>query len=172
VPKQCPICGQVYPDFVDFCVADGQRLERARSDDDDDTGVRFDEPVTVEVSAPPYEAALLPGRARLFPKVRGEMQPFGIEFYGSVVLGRFDPDAGAVDVDLADMPGHEFISPRHAALKFEDGHWLVEDLGSENGVFLDRGQKIVGPTPIRNGQELALGNALFVFETDESDEAG
>jgi hypothetical protein len=171
VPKQCPKCEQVYPDFVDFCVADGHRLERARPDTGESAPV-FEESVTAEVGSAPYESASLPGRARLFAKVHGETQPFGVEFFGSVVLGRFDVEVGAVDVDLGDMPGSEFISARHAALKLEEGRWLVEDLGSEHGVFLDRDVKVTEPTPIHSGQELALGNALFVFETDEPDDGG
>nr|BFE66862.1 hypothetical protein GCM10020092_001630 [Actinoplanes digitatis] len=41
----------------------------------------------------------------------------------------------------------DFASARHARLVPRDGQWFVEDLGSTNGTYLDRG-KVSGPTPV------------------------
>lgn len=173
MPKHCPDCRQGFPDFVDFCVADGSRLVPGLQEDGENGGERELED-TEELGAVSLDdsTTCIPGRARIYPKVRGTTQPYVLEFFGDVVVGRFDPDVGAVDVDLGDMPGAEYVSPKHAFLSFEGGEWTIEDLGSENGVFINRGPRITERTTISNGDELALGNALFVFEADvpEKDE--
>jgi hypothetical protein len=131
-----------------------------------------DEPVTAELRAAPetdpHDGG--PGRARLYPKVRGETYPYGVEFFGDVVLGRFDPEVGAVDIDLSEVPDARFVSPRHAKLSLEEGQWWVEDLGSENGVFVNRGPRIEGRVQLKDSDELALGNALFVFKAGDGEE--
>jgi len=57
------------------------------------------------------------------------------------------------------------ISRRHAELRpDETGEgWLIEDLGSTNGVLLG-GRPISGPTPLRPGDRLELGSTEIVFE--------
>ena len=46
------------------------------------------------------------------------------------VVGRID----ACEVTVANVPG---VSRRHATLKHIDGEWVVEDLGSQNGIYCD-----------------------------------
>ena len=41
----------------------------------------------------------------------------------------------------------DYASSRHARLFPQDGQWVVEDLGSTNGTYLDR-QKVTQPTPV------------------------
>ena len=43
------------------------------------------------------------------------------------------------------FPDDPFVSPKHASLKLIDQQLIVEDLGSENGVFV----RIKGPTEVR-----------------------
>ena len=50
----------------------------------------------------------------------------------------------------------DFASARHARLVPRDGQWLVEDLGSTNGTYLDRG-KVSGPTPVPLGVPIRIG---------------
>ncbi len=50
----------------------------------------------------------------------------------------------------------DFASARHARLMPRDGHWFVEDLGSTNGTYLDRG-KVSGPTPVPLGVPIRIG---------------
>ncbi|MBN1946487.1 MAG: FHA domain-containing protein [Bradymonadales bacterium] len=170
MPKQCPECRSLYPNFVDFCIADGLRLVRV-IEDADQSLAHLSELAMASTGAPPASTdRCIEGRARLIPKVKGEITHAPIEFYGTVVLGCFDPSVGVVDIDLSRFPGHEYISPRHAKLIYEDGRWLVEDLESGQGVFIDRDLRVMEPVEIRSGQELALGNALFLFEADEPEE--
>ena len=54
-----------------------------------------------------------------------------------LMLGKFDPAQGPIDIDLSNLPGNEYLSRRHGELFFDDG-WTVRDLGSTNGVFVRR----------------------------------
>lgn len=49
-----------------------------------------------------------------------------------------------------------FASERHARVYRDRGQWLVTDLGSTNGTFLNR-TKVTGPTPIAAGDQLGIG---------------
>jgi pSer/pThr/pTyr-binding forkhead associated (FHA) protein len=87
-----------------------------------------------------------------------------------LVVGRFDASSGPVEVDLTGIPGAENISRRHAELTFEGNVWKVRDLGSTNGVFVKAaGQeayspRVVEPTAVKDGDELAFGNITMVFK--------
>ena len=50
----------------------------------------------------------------------------------------------------------DYASARHARLVPRDGQWFVEDLGSTNGTYLDRG-KVSGPTPVPLGVPIRIG---------------
>ncbi|MFQ5462428.1 MAG: ATP-binding protein [Phycisphaerae bacterium] len=60
-------------------------------------------------------------------------------------------------------------SRHHAELRPTGGGWLLVDLNSSNGTFLN-GQRIVNPTPIKHGDQIKVGSSLLVFSGDE--EAG
>ena len=80
------------------------------------------------------------------------------------LVGRFDPGVGPIDVDLADLPEDPYVSRKHARLTCDGGTWSVEDLGSSNGTFLLRGDfERVEKAELKDGDEIALGNARFVF---------
>jgi hypothetical protein len=50
----------------------------------------------------------------------------------------------------------DYASARHARLVPRGGQWLVEDLGSTNGTYLDRA-KVTGPTPVPLGVPIRIG---------------
>ena len=50
----------------------------------------------------------------------------------------------------------DFASARHARLVPRDGNWFVEDVGSTNGTYLDRG-KVSGLTPVPLGEPIRIG---------------
>jgi hypothetical protein len=50
----------------------------------------------------------------------------------------------------------DFASARHARLVPRDGNWFVEDLGSTNGTYLNRG-KVSGLTPVPLGEPIRIG---------------
>jgi pSer/pThr/pTyr-binding forkhead associated (FHA) protein len=71
---------------------------------------------------------------------------------GSITLGR----SSTSDLRLQ----HASISRRHAQLTRRGNVFLVRDLGSQNGTFLNR-IRIKGEVEIRPGDELSLGNATL-----------
>jgi pSer/pThr/pTyr-binding forkhead associated (FHA) protein len=54
----------------------------------------------------------------------------------------------------------DYASSRHARLFPQNGQWIVEDLGSTNGTFLDR-QKVTQPTPVPAGVPIRIGKTVL-----------
>lgn len=62
------------------------------------------------------------------------------------------------------------VSRRHAELTPDDGAWFVRDLSSQNGTFIN-GEKIAARTRLRPGDQIRVGQTLFVFgKVDDSRE--
>jgi pSer/pThr/pTyr-binding forkhead associated (FHA) protein len=53
-----------------------------------------------------------------------------------------------------------YASQIHARVFLRDGQWLVEDLGSTNGTWLNR-QKVSGPMVLQRGDRLQIGNTVM-----------
>jgi len=111
--------------------------------------------------------------AKLGVKKFGALTGDTIPLMGThLIVGRFDPSTGPVEIDVSSLPGAEHISRRHAEIYFEDGAWKVRDLGSTNGVFVKKsGETAFSPrlqTPMNlgAGDELAFGNMVLVFLVD------
>lgn len=69
-----------------------------------------------------------------------------------ILIGRADDSTLVLDDDYA--------STRHARLSFSGGDWLVEDLGSTNGTYLDRA-KVTGPTRVPPGVPIRIGKTVI-----------
>jgi pSer/pThr/pTyr-binding forkhead associated (FHA) protein len=54
----------------------------------------------------------------------------------------------------------DYASSRHARIFPQDGQWIVEDLGSTNGTYLDR-QKVTRPTPVAVGVPIRIGKTVL-----------
>lgn len=54
----------------------------------------------------------------------------------------------------------DYASTRHARISFQDGMWLVEDLGSTNGTYLGH-RKLDGPVPMEIGVPLRIGKTVL-----------
>ncbi len=54
----------------------------------------------------------------------------------------------------------DYASTRHARLFPQNGDWIVEDLGSTNGTYLDR-QKVTQPMPIPVGVPIRIGKTVL-----------
>jgi len=65
-----------------------------------------------------------------------------------VTLGRSQESTIVLDDD--------YVSSRHARIYPRDGQWLVEDMGSTNGTYLER-QKVTAPTPVKIGVPIRIG---------------
>lgn len=98
-------------------------------------------------------------------------------------VGALRPTGGAIGADLVVLPQvHPFrmgrdddnelqlydqrISRKHARIDYVDGVYLLHDLDSSNGVYVN-GAPIAGPTPLRHGDLVEIGNSgtiTFAFE--------
>jgi pSer/pThr/pTyr-binding forkhead associated (FHA) protein len=54
----------------------------------------------------------------------------------------------------------DYASSRHARLVPRNGQWLVEDLGSTNGTYVERG-KVTAPTPVGPGTPIRIGKTVL-----------
>src|SRR3989337_3090700 len=56
------------------------------------------------------------------------------------------------------------VSRRHARLTFQGGKFVLEDLGSTNGTFVN-GQRLAGPRVLKAGEVVSFGEQIvLVFE--------
>lgn len=61
------------------------------------------------------------------------------------------------------------ISRRHARLTFQGGKYVLEDLGSTNGTFVN-GQRLAGPRVLKAGEVVSFGEQIvLVFEVSTFD---
>lgn len=71
----------------------------------------------------------------------------------TITLGRAHDSTIVLDDDYA--------SSRHARIYPDrDGQWIVEDLGSTNGTYLDR-TRLTTPTPIQPGAPIRIGKTVI-----------
>jgi len=62
------------------------------------------------------------------------------------------------------------VSRRHAALVPRNGEWVLDDLGSANGTYLN-GVKVTRPSPVHRGDQIRCGTTLLVFGGGKPTEA-
>ncbi len=108
--------------------------------------------------------------ARLVLKRAGIETEEHFPFSTPAVVGRFDPAVGPIDVDLGAIDEGKYVSRKHAEISCSSGVWKIRDLGSSNGTYVLRGDfERVEESEIADGDEVAFGNARFVFRVDESE---
>lgn len=81
-------------------------------------------------------------------------------------IGRWDADNGVFpDVDLDSYDPEAKVSRRHARIIFENGGYQIEDLGSTNGTFVNRGRRLLPGTPhiLSDGDEIIVGKTFLRF---------
>ena len=79
------------------------------------------------------------------------------ELGDATVIGR----AGAADLQLVDGK----VSREHCRLPVEGGAVSIEDLGSQNGTFVN-GEAIRAPRRLAPGDEIAVGDSLLLYDPD------
>jgi hypothetical protein len=79
----------------------------------------------------------------------GTVIPLGT---ADVTLGRAADSTLVLDDDYA--------SNNHSRITMSQGQWVVSDLGSTNGTWVDRA-RISGPTPLSVGQQLKVGRTVL-----------
>lgn len=120
----------------------------------------------------PEDAPLSPGGnadigAKLVIERGGRM---GREFSVNGIetsIGRWDADSGIFpDIDLDEDDPEAKISRRHARIIKHNGQFLIEDLGSTNGTFINRGRRLLPGKRhvLQHGDEVIIGKTFLKFQ--------
>src|SRR5437763_10945066 len=88
----------------------------------------------------------------LFSPFRQQLQA------GTISIGR----ASDCTIPIKDR----YLSRRHAEIVISDGHWVLKDLGSANGTYLN-GSRVENELRLHAGDRIRLGDTEIVFETAE-----
>jgi hypothetical protein len=81
-------------------------------------------------------------------------------------IGRWDADGGIFpDVDLDSDDPEAKVSRRHARITRRSGQYYIEDLGSTNGTFVNRGRRLLpgDRQGLRDGDEVIVGKTFLKF---------
>ena len=63
------------------------------------------------------------------------------------------------------------VSRRHAQITFQEGRYIIEDLGSTNGTFVN-GRRVNMPMPLHNGDVIEMGEAARMIFSSSDDPFG
>jgi pSer/pThr/pTyr-binding forkhead associated (FHA) protein len=147
---------------ADYILADGDRIELGASGFLFRFEVFAASATVVGLAAPVESATLVHARAEWPTEVAylieraggGRSVRLGLE----TTLGR-GRDCELI-VEAAD------VSRRHASIAYEDGRFVLRDLGSANGTFMMRAQhlrKVEVPVPLQHGDTVLLGSTQLGF---------
>lgn len=81
-------------------------------------------------------------------------------------IGRWDADNGIFpDVDLDAHDPDAKVSRKHARITYRGNIHMIEDLGSTNGTFLNRGRRLLPGSPqvLTEGDEIIVGKTFLRF---------
>src|SRR5438067_3103469 len=59
----------------------------------------------------------------------------------------------------------QVVSRRHAVLEQAPGGWILRDLGTVNGTYLN-GARVEGTTPLKDGDTIQVGSFSLVVSTE------
>jgi hypothetical protein len=82
-------------------------------------------------------------------------------------IGRWDADSGIFpDVDLDEDDSEAKVSRRHARIVNHNSQFFIEDLGSTNGTFVNRGRRLLPGKRhmLQNGDEVIVGKTFLKFQ--------
>jgi hypothetical protein len=91
---------------------------------------------------------------------------FALPVETELMIGRWDADSGIfpdIDLDLDDPEAK--VSRRHARITYSNHQYLIEDLGSTNGTFINRGPRLLpgNRQPLNHGDEIIVGKTFLRF---------
>jgi pSer/pThr/pTyr-binding forkhead associated (FHA) protein len=82
-------------------------------------------------------------------------------------IGRWDADNGVFpDVDLDAYDPDAKVSRRHARIIRSNGSYFIEDLGSTNGTYVNRGRRLLpgNSQSLKDGDEVIVGKTFLRFK--------
>ena len=105
-------------------------------------------------------ADIVPASQRAYLEITGSEEKDGIFELGdrAVVIGR----SAECDIQL----GVQNVSRKHARVLFQNEEYLIEDLESTNGVFVN-GIKVV-KCVLRNNDQIEIGGVKLVFNEEKT----
>lgn len=123
-------------------------------------GLQSDKPEQIDTNNPRVTARLIVERGgrvgREFAVTSSETN-----------IGRWDADSGIFpDVDLDEDDPEAKVSRRHARVLNHNGQYFIEDLGSTNGTFVNRGRRLLPGKrhALQNGDEIIVGKTFLKFQ--------
>jgi FHA domain/Double zinc ribbon len=81
-------------------------------------------------------------------------------------IGRWDADNGVFpDIDLDAFDEDAKVSRRHARIRRNNGSYFIEDLGSTNGTYVNRGRRLLPGNAqiLSDGDEVIVGKTFLRF---------
>ena len=152
---KCPQCGIANPEDFAFCLQCGEQLNASPPEG----------PHTADASSPPefpYSPPSFGGPSGASARVRVEQ--------GSVDQREFELDKPELVIGRrqgSDIVIHDTnVSRRHARLIRQGGGFAIEDAESANGTLVND-ERIEGVRPLRHGDAIRIGDAVFLFEESE-----
>lgn len=91
---------------------------------------------------------------------------FSLRTQGESLIGRLDPNRGIhPEVDLSRYDPSARVSRRHARIIVQNNQYLIEDLNSSNGTFINGQYRLAPrqPHPLNSGDEVRLGETMLKF---------
>ena len=82
-------------------------------------------------------------------------------------IGRWDADNGVFpDVDLDAFDSDAKVSRRHARIRRSNDGYFIEDLGSTNGTYVNRGRRLLpgNVETLGDGDEIIVGKTFLRFQ--------
>ena len=193
---KCQACATENQDSAQYCDECGSRLENSQKKSTRQIETPkfqklisesqiFQSANVTSIGIPPI-AENLPKQANSFERnenqnaksVRAKLviergSQVGTEF--SVVadesyIGRWDADNGIFpDIDLDKHDLEAKVSRRHARIIYANGKFSIEDLGSTNGTFVNRGRRLIpgNAQVLNNGDEIIVGKTFLRFYIED-----
>ncbi|HSI87649.1 MAG TPA: FHA domain-containing protein [Pyrinomonadaceae bacterium] len=188
----CPSCGKNSPDGSRFCDECGASLAEARaavapsetSGPPSISSPDFKRASVTSVGIPPLVEPI----ERNGDSESGKLSRRGVKSHARLIIerggalnsefdltaeesyiGRWDADNGIFpDVDLDSHDPDAKVSRRHARIVKGEHSYTIEDLGSTNGTFVNRGRRLLPGSPqvLQEGDEIIVGKTFLRFRTN------
>jgi hypothetical protein len=147
----CPECGFQNPEAANYCSKCGALL--VKDEPGSETTMSYTPDDEDSDATPTLEELGEEGPALVVRSGGGRAGEHFVPQGERTTIGR-SPDC---DIFLDDVT----VSRKHAVLMQRDGEFVIEDLGSLNGTFLNR--KRIESGKLENGDELQIGKYKLTF---------
>lgn len=115
--------------------------------------------------------ATIPGKRRMFRiYMPQEVEPLVFTDIQLLVLGRESASSGNTSVlDLSMQYGQLLgVSRKHAQIMYQEGNYLIQDMNSRNGTYLNKKKLTPEQTYVlHSGDEIRMGHFVMVIACDD-----